>query len=71
LDLLGYRIGDLTPGLSTPEIEFIDSSITTEKILDSPTNIPQKASIFVLNQFNLLTIASARLISSFFSNNHD
>ncbi|MDQ3158981.1 MAG: glycosyltransferase family 39 protein [bacterium] len=65
--LFGYRLGDLTSGLSSNELQFVESSLSSEKILDNPTNIPQKGLIFAIDRLGLISNFSVRFISALLS----
>jgi 4-amino-4-deoxy-L-arabinose transferase-like glycosyltransferase len=48
--LMGYRLGNLTPGISEPELATYESANSLGEILDNPVNGPYKSTIYLVTR---------------------
>lgn len=64
--ILGFRIGALTPGLSTPEHDYITSVRSGKNLLEHPSFLIHKLPTYVLFKLGAEKIAYYRMVSAVF-----
>ena len=65
--ILGFKIGSLTSGVSEAETEYIASATTIDEVLNAPSFLPHKFTVFGANFIGIKSISVFRAISAVFA----
>ncbi len=65
--LFGFKLGNLTPSASEPEISYINSVSSGSELLKNPVYFVHKLPVYVLFKLDVNSLAAYRAISAFFA----
>lgn len=66
MGLLGFRLGSVTPGMSSAELEFINTTLSLEQLIANPLYLPMKLPMWLLHETGQASIFTLRAVGALF-----